>query len=149
MTAIEKINLVLNNLFSLFSDVKTLFIILLLSVVGNAIRVLWFWFSARAIGFEFSFQAIIILSVITEISSIIRFLPGNLGLNEVIFGSTNYILGNSTSEGILFALFIRVSILFVTFTLGLIIVICNLKYFKVKDIKSLWRNIKNQESKID
>jgi len=128
-----------NELWSNFNILISLF---LLSCVHTALRIYWIYLATVIFDLNIPFLAVIAMALLTELSIIIRFLPGNIGIYELLSGGTFQALGQSGEVGILIALFLRMITVMVTFTIGLFALNANLKYFDVDNIKSVWRSLK-------
>lgn len=127
-----------NRLWSNFNILVTLFI---LSIAHTFFRVSWIYLATRIFGLEISSLTILAMAMLTELSIIIRFVPGNLGVYELLSGGMFQILGQTAEEGILIALFLRLITFVVTFTVGLLALNLNLKYFEVSGLRSVWKAI--------
>ncbi len=79
------------------------------------------------------------MALIMRLSILVRIIPGNLGVQEWFSGGSFYLLGGNLDDGLMIALFIRFSALLITFSVGIIAFIGNMKYFKFKEIRKLWR----------
>lgn len=126
-----------------WSDMKTNSLVGLLLLSRFFLRAIRYYWATLVFGIEVSFWALVILTFAIETADIMLRTPGgNLGLNELISGGIVNILGEETQEGILIALFSRLSNLLLIFTAGLWAVIVNMRHFQIDNFKSLWAKIK-------
>ena len=123
---------------NLTSTVFILFLVLL----SILIYILWVYWSVKSFGFAMSFSSIIILALVLRLSVIARFIPGNVGIQELISGATTTMMGGSIQEGILIALFIRLTALVIAIVLGIYSLIKNIDIFKSESLYKLWSDFK-------
>jgi hypothetical protein len=67
--------------------------------------------------------------MISRVSSLIRFLPGNIGLEEFYSAGIFKIISNDPAFGVLFALINRFMTLIIIIPIGIVHTVFNLKYF--------------------
>lgn len=132
----------------LWSDKRIVFTLFMLSVVHTVARILWVAFSVNVFSLEISFLTIITMALLTELSIIFRFVPGNLGVYELFSAGAFKMLGEPMESGILIALFLRLTGLIVTFPLGMLALQANLKNLGLTDIGSIWKTLKNSYNNI-
>ena len=110
-------------------------------------RALRFYWGTVVFGLHIPFASLFLLSMLIEVSEgLFRFSPGNLGVSELLSGGLIGLMGENTQEGILIALFSRLSNLILTFTWGLWAVMKNIHYLHIKNFKSLWEQLKTTKS---
>ncbi len=86
-----------------------------------------------ALGNETNFFLILVYTGIDYLSDIVSFLPGNLGVKEVLIGTVTYYTGNYFNDGIMISLLIRFSGFLTYFLYSLIFLIP--VYKRLKDVK--------------
>jgi len=91
---------------------------------------------------ELSFFQAIILTIVYYFMGIVKIVPGNLGIYELASGGIFNLVGGTMEEGIIISLFIRLSGIVLTFTLGTFGVMHNLKYLKTSNIKTLFNKLR-------
>jgi hypothetical protein len=107
-------------------------------------RTLWYYWGFRSINISVDLPVLIPFTLMMELTRIIRISPGNLGFEELMTGGVYSLMGGDTAEGILLALFLRISALILTFSIGTWCVIMNMKYFDLDNFQSLWLKLKNE-----
>jgi hypothetical protein len=133
------IHSIISNSTTLWSDLPATAVILMLTLGHICLRIFWFFWIAHVFDMDLPLIALIELALIAQLSIIIRFIPGNIGLNELISGGALTILGGTMGEGILISLFARFSTLVLTFSIGTLSVVVNVQYFNMKSFKTmLW-----------
>jgi len=81
--------------------------------------------------------SIFVIILITRVSSLIRLLPGNLGLDELYTGGIFKIIGKDPGVGVVFSLIIRFTTLVVFIPLGILHTFFNFRFLKLSDLISL------------
>lgn len=130
-----------SNIF--LTDVSMTVVVFLLTLANIAGRAVWFYWAATVFDMQVSIVAAVMLALVSQLALVIRFVPGNLGVNELMAGGALSILGGTIEEGILFTLFNRFACLLLTITVGLLSIAANMKYFHLKDLKSMWKALKS------
>jgi len=126
-----------------FRNIKTTGIVFFLIVVRYFFQAGRYYWAAVVFGIDISFTTAMVLAIIIEMNNMIfRISPGNLGLNELLSGGVFAIIGESSQEGIIIALFIRLANWILTFTVGLWAVMINIKYLSIDNLRSLWFKLK-------
>ena len=113
-----------------------------LSLLQIFCRVLRYYWICHIFKIDVSFLLLTVLTLFVEITNIFRFVPGNIGVTELVTGGLLNVLGKTTAEGVLIALFVRASVLILVFTFGVGAVLVNMKYFHLKSIKNLFFKLK-------
>lgn len=134
---------VVNDFLRAWNDRRTLFSVVLLIVARYIFLAARYSWAADAFNLEIPFAAIVVLTFGVEFSDIVfRFLPGNMGLSELVAGGLFGVVGQEVGEGLLIALFIRFTTLLLTFTVGTWAVLANMEHFHVSNLKLIWQKIK-------
>ncbi|MCK5179068.1 MAG: flippase-like domain-containing protein [Candidatus Omnitrophica bacterium] len=128
-----------------FSNIETTSTVTFIILIQIILRTIRYYFIASVLDFNIPFMTLFALTWTIELANIFRFLPGNIGLNELFSGGVFSLLGADPAQGILIALLVRVSVLLLTFTIGLWAVLINMKYFQINTFKSLWSMLKTSE----
>ena len=110
-TSLEGWNLVKN-------DRKLLGKLGLYTTANIALNGLSFWVAYNALGFNISFSAALLISLIAIFALLLNITPGNLGIQEIVVSVSSNLLGPGGGEGLIVALVIRAATLFLVFTLG-------------------------------
>lgn len=87
-----------------------------------------------------------LIAIITmqRISVLIRLLPGNLGLEELMTAALFGIIGQDPSIGLLYSVFMRFCTFVWTLPVGVLHTMFNASYFSVNDVKALLRKKDNE-----
>jgi hypothetical protein len=133
---------IIENSTLLFSNPGITLYIVLLSIISILGYVIWYRLAANAFGIEGNIDAVVMVAFANILLGIVRLIPGNLGLSEMVSGGTFELMGGTMEQGILIALLIRFSALILTFIIGTAGIIINMKYFSVKSILTMWRKLK-------
>ncbi len=102
--------------------------LVLLSLVKISFEVLWFYCVFVVTQLDFSPYLIILYTIARNLSLIINFVPGNLGVNELFGGAVALLEGSNFIEGVTIMLIIRVVALGLSSTCGFIALV----YLQVK-----------------
>jgi hypothetical protein len=78
-----------------------------------------------------------------RISSLLRVLPGNLGIEELMTGGIFGLIGLDPGTGLLFALAIRVSAIVLFTPLGIFHTVFNTNYFILPDLRRFVKQVKS------
>ena len=126
----------------MMGNIRSTIFILLLVLLSILIYILWVYWSAKSFGLNMSLSSVIILALVLRLSVIARFIPGNVGIQELISGATTTMMGGNIQEGILIALFIRLTALVIAIVFGLYSLIRNIDIFKTESLFKLWSDFK-------
>jgi hypothetical protein len=122
----------------LFLNYKISIVMLVLTMLNIVLYIyLLFWITI-AFNIQASLEKIVMFALMIRISTLVRIIPGNLGIQEFFSGSVFYLLGGELNDGLAIALFVRFVSLLLTFTIGTTGVLMNMKGFSMQEIKKLW-----------
>src|SRR3972149_12192545 len=93
-------------------------VVLGLTLLRIGVSIFWFYWAIVIFGLHVSFTEVAVISLANEFSLIIRFVPGNIGVDEFVAGGVLSVMGGTVGEGVLIMLFLRFSSLVLTFTVG-------------------------------
>jgi hypothetical protein len=85
------------------------------------------------------------LTLIMQLSTIFRFTPGNLGVEQIVSGGVVVLIGGQMGDGILLSVFVTVTTMIMSISLGGISTLYNMKYFNVRNFHSLIQSLKSQD----
>lgn len=125
----------------LFKDIRTLVVLLLLHVLHQLCRTLVFVILAKPLEPNAGFLWGYLVTVSQEISLILRFTPGNLGVAQAVSGFVSHFTGIPMSIGLIVALIDSLLVLIQVFVLGG--TGCFLALRKDAGMKTLWSQAKN------
>lgn len=120
--------------------------IVAITVVSAIFHVGWFYSSAVLLGYNPNPIGIALATLILRIILLFRFLPGNLGIQELITGAVFTAAGLGLQEGLMTAVLVRLVSAGLAIAFGLPALYANFRYFKAHSIKELWNRIKTQNS---
>lgn len=132
-----------NELWHNASLVLTLFV---LAVAHTILRVVWVYFVTRIFDMNISLLLVVCMAFLTELSIVIRFIPGNLGVYELMSGGLFEVMGANAGVGIFIAVFLRLTTLILTFTIGVWSLQRNMHYFHLSNFKAMFNAIKTARS---
>lgn len=121
-------------------------IVTLLTIVRLALRSAWYYAAAVAFGLDISLPVVIILALLNDFTSIIRLVPGNFGVDEILTGSILVIFGGQMGAGILLTLFLKSVTLIYTFSIGIWATLVNLPFLGAKNFVSFWQTLKETKN---
>lgn len=104
--------------------------IIFVSEMIHSLRMLCIY---TALGNDTNFFLILVYTGIDYLSDIVSFLPGNLGIKELLIGTATYYTGNYFNDGIMISLLIRFSGFLTYFLYSFIFLIP--VYKRLKDVK--------------
>ena len=81
---------------------------------------------------------IVMFALMMRLSTLVRLVPGNLGVQELFSGGAFYIIGGNLNDGLAIALFVRFLSIVLTFTIGTLGIVVNLNHFKMRELKKMW-----------
>lgn len=128
------ISSIVKNTNKLWINVRFTLIILIINIVRIFLSVVWFYWISVTLGFNLSFVAVGLISLIMSISIIIKFTPDNIGVAQLITGGLMALIGTSSEQAILITLFASATCMIIIFTIGLY---GNYYYFKTINFISL------------
>ena len=124
-------------------DGRSTSFILLTIVLSIVIYIYWVYWAVRAFDIDMSTTSVILLAIMLRLSVIARFIPGNIGVQELISGAAVEFAGGNVSEGILVALFIRLSALLPALIMGIYSFLANIEAFRSISVKELWTKFRD------
>ncbi len=119
---------------------------LLVTIVAAVLHAYWFYNSALLLGYDPDPYGIALATLVLRIILLFRFLPGNLGIQEVITGAIFTAAGLGLQEGLMTAVFIRLASAGLAVAFGLPALYFNLRYFEANSIRGIWNKLKKQNS---
>lgn len=90
------------------------------TVLQTVITYLIYWFLARELKIDISSSVILATILFLQISSFVRIVPGNMGIEELFSGGVFLLLGQSGSVGVLLSLLLRAARFLLVIPLGLL-----------------------------
>lgn len=118
-------------------NTKLFFGLLISTSVSVTIQAIWFWKTAEILGIESEFPAVFLVVLVLRVVLLIRLLPGNLGIQEVMIGVVFSAAGFQLEDGLLIGVITRLISVFWSATIGLPALYSNLKHFDSLSISGL------------
>jgi hypothetical protein len=104
----------------------------------------WFYQTAIILGIEVSFSGMLLATLVFRIVMLIRILPGNLGIQELITSIVFLGAGLAIEEGLLIAVFNRAASVMLAAIIGLGGLYHNFRYFGTDGIQQLLNKMKGK-----
>lgn len=111
--------------------------LLITSAISILAQTVLFWQTALVLGINSEFSPVLLVVLVLRILLLIRLLPGNLGIQEVVIGVTFAAAGFQMEDGLLIGIITRLISVFWTALIGLPALYSNLKYFDTSSLSSL------------
>jgi hypothetical protein len=124
-----------------FKNVKLFFGLLITTFVSVIIQAILFWKTGSFIGVESDFGPVLLVVLILRIILLIRLLPGNLGIQEVMIGVVFATAGFEIEDGLMIGIITRLISVFWSATIGLPALYSNLKYFESASLNGLIKSV--------
>jgi uncharacterized membrane protein YbhN (UPF0104 family) len=115
--------------------------LLVTTIISTLARTLWFWRTGEMLGISSSFSHILLIVLVLQVILLFRFIPGNLGLQEIMIAAVFSAAGFEIEEGLLVGLITRLITVFWSAIVGLPALFYNLKYFESDSISGLLKRI--------
>jgi uncharacterized protein (TIRG00374 family) len=123
-------------------DVKLLFKLIFVTLASTLVHALWFYHCAFLLGYNPEPVGILLATLVLRIVTLVRILPGNLGVQEVMIGSVFLAAGLGLHEGLTTALLVRLVSVVLAGTLGAAGLYSNFRYFDADSFTGLISKLK-------
>ncbi len=120
-----------------FKNIRLFFGLLITSFISVTIQAFWFWQTALILDIQCDLAPVYLVVLVLRILLLIRLLPGNLGIQEVVIGVVFSAAGFALEEGLLIGVVTRLISVFWSAAIGLPALYSNLSYFDSLSIKGL------------
>jgi hypothetical protein len=127
---------VILNTNKLWQNIRFTLLIFLINTFRIFLNAIWFYWISISLGFNLSFIAVGLISLIMSVLIIIKITPDNLGISQLITGGFMNLIGVSSEQTMLITLFGSATCMVLIFTIG---VYGNYHYFKTVDFGTLLR----------
>jgi uncharacterized membrane protein YbhN (UPF0104 family) len=107
------------------------------TLASTLIQALWFWKVAEILSLQSGYLPVLLVVLILRILFLIRILPGNLGIQELMIGAVFAAAGFQLEEGLLIGVITRLISVFWTTIIGLPALFSNLHYFESATLRGL------------
>jgi hypothetical protein len=126
---------------NLIMDKEILFFNIIINIVYLGLSLISYQWLNIILEINLPLTSIFIIILITRVSSLIRLLPGNLGLEELYTGGIFKIIGRDPGVGIIFSLILRFTTILVFIPLGILHTVYNMKLLRFGDILNLRKSL--------
>lgn len=130
------------NISKLLSDKSYTFKVLMLHITRTLLCVIWFQWIAYSLGLSVSFHAILLLSLLMDVSLIIKLTPDNLGVAQVFSGILMASAGLEPHIGVLISLFSSITAMSIIFTIGIAGNYYCMKQLNIPSVKQMFNDLK-------
>ncbi len=120
-----------------FKNIRLFFGLLTTTFISVTIQAFWFWQTALILDIQCDSAPVYLVVLVLRILLLIRLLPGNLGIQEVVIGVVFSAAGFALEEGLLIGVVTRLISVFWSAAIGLPALYSNLSYFDSLSIKGL------------
>jgi len=117
---------------------KALTVVTLLSAINMLLHCLWFYNGAEALGIEVSVVNIGVVTLVLRVLFLIRLLPGNLGIQEVLTAGAFAAAGVSWADGMAMALLLRMEAVLLTMAIGIPAMMLNAHHLNVSSVREMY-----------
>lgn len=126
---------------ALASNLKALGSISMLSTVNMAIHCLWFALGAKALGISVDLATVVMITLVLRVLFLVRVLPGNLGIQEVLTAAAFAAGGVGMAQGMAIALLMRIEAVALTLAIGVPVMSANAHHMRVNSLKELFSEL--------
>ena len=110
------------------------------------IQSLWYWQTTHILGINSTFAPIVLMVLFLRIFLVVRLVPGNLGVQELVIGVIYSAAGFTLEQGLMVAFLTRLVSVILAGTIGLTSLYSNMRYFDTDSIPGLIRNVATNKS---
>lgn len=125
-----------------FKNVRLFFGLLVTTLVSVVIQAFWFWQTALALGVSCDYAPVLLVVLVLRIILLVRILPGNLGVQELMIGVVFATAGFQIEEGLMIGVITRLISVFWSAVIGLPALYSNLQYFGSSSLSGLLGRIR-------
>jgi hypothetical protein len=118
--------------------------VMLIIGLSATTHAVWFYQTAVILGIEVSFAGMVLATLVFRILMLIRLLPGNLGIQELMTSIVFLGAGLTLEEGLLIAVFNRGASVVLASVIGLAGLYHNFRYFGTDGIQQLLKEMKRK-----
>jgi uncharacterized membrane protein YbhN (UPF0104 family) len=133
-----------NNINELWKDLPLFIVVLLINILHIFASIALYYWANVIFNLSLPLLSIVMLTLVMRLSIIFRFTPGNLGVEQLVSGGVVVILGGKMSDGILMSIFVALTTMIISFSLGSLYTLGNMKYFNARNFHSLIQSLKSE-----
>lgn len=126
----------------LFGDPMMFGKVFLMTAISAGLQSWWFYQTAIVLGYDVSWMGMTLATLVIRILMLIRFVPGNLGFQEIMSGAVFVAAGLTVEDGLLVAMINRLASMALAAILGSGALYYNFRYFGTQNLKQLFAEIK-------
>ena len=115
--------------------------LLITTIISTLMQSLWFWQTGAMLGIAADFAPILLIVLVLQVILLFRFIPGNLGLQEIMIAAVFSAAGFEIEEGLMVGLITRLIAVFWSAVIGLPALYYNLRYFESNSISGLLKRV--------
>jgi len=123
----------------LLLNVRVGVIVFALTFFNLILYIFFLYWITSILHFASSLDKIVMFALMMRLSTFVRVVPGNMGIQEVFSGGAYYLVGGSINDGLMIALFIRFLSLVLTFSLGTVGTMISMRHFNMRGAKEMWQ----------
>jgi hypothetical protein len=138
---INTLKSIFDSIYLLWKDRKNFLIIFGINIAHIGITVGWYFWMSKVLDFNLSYIAILMITMIQRISFILKFTPGNLGVNQLFSGLAFHLVKEDIAKGIILSAFGSAIVILLVFSFGSFVTFYNLKYFSKKKISDIYNTL--------
>jgi uncharacterized membrane protein YbhN (UPF0104 family) len=124
---------------SLLLNYKIGAVVFILTLLNFILYILFLLWITASLNFVTTFDRIVIFALMMRLSTFVRIVPGNMGIQEIFSGGAYYLVGGSLNDGLAIAVAIRFLSLVLTFSLGALGTLMSMRHFKMSAVNQLWQ----------
>jgi uncharacterized membrane protein YbhN (UPF0104 family) len=109
-------------------------IIISITIGRILVQIVWFYYISNSLGFQLSFIEVTFISLIMNVSLILKFTPGNLGVAQLATGGFMALIGYQAEQAVIITLYSQAIMLMLVSTIGLY---GNFHYFNTLNVLKL------------
>ncbi|MBN2790142.1 MAG: flippase-like domain-containing protein [Candidatus Delongbacteria bacterium] len=131
---IDNLSKVSTGITILWKDLKFTAYVFLFNVIHTIVTIIWFYWTVHIFNLDIDIISVIFLALILKISLIFRLTPGNLGVEQLIYGGIFALMNYDPKIGVLISLFHKSITIIISLTVGSLFTFINFKYFSFSTI---------------
>ena len=142
---IYNISKISSGIADLWKDIKFSTNVFLYNLLHTLVTIVWFYWTVHIFDLNIDLISIIFLALILKISLIFRLTPGNLGVEQLIYGGIFTLMHYDPKIGVMISLFHKSITIIISFTIGTIFTFFNFKYFSFNTIVNSLKTLNSKE----
>lgn len=131
---INNISKVSTGIAILWKDLKFTVNVFLFNIVHTIVTIIWFYWTVHIFNLNIDLISVIFLALILKISLIFRLTPGNLGVEQLIYGGIFALMNYDPKLGVLISLFHKSITIMISLSIGSIFTLINFKHFSFSTV---------------